>query len=247
MTPQDLQTQCELGQQLLMDTRYIEAREALTAAEAVAFQLQDFDTLARLYMPLQEAHRQIRQRCGEGYFNLRALAADSTEALDFEAILHDSKAGQFLVAGWANIEPAKRFREIAKAKLLYAETFLAAVYPLVGGAKVVAIVPTQDVALPDASPRSIDALIKLLPPHTVTLAIDQLPPPQPKGNTQTFGYTMNLWEQLSAPYLAAANIERDPIRKMEMYRKTIAVDSACELAHQYLSDCAAKLSKQNSK
>ena len=33
---------------------------------AEAWRHRDWDTLARLYMPLQEARRQRRQRCGEG-------------------------------------------------------------------------------------------------------------------------------------------------------------------------------------
>ena len=51
----DLQSRCELGQQQLMRTQYLDAEATLVAAEAEAWAARDFDTLARLYMPLQEA------------------------------------------------------------------------------------------------------------------------------------------------------------------------------------------------
>jgi hypothetical protein len=47
-----------------------------------------------------------------------------------------------------------------------------------------------------------------------------------------------MWERLHASFLAAADLEADPVRRMEAYRKVLRVDSACELAHQKLSDVA---------
>jgi len=49
---------------------------------------------------------------------------------------------------------------------------------------------------------------------------------------------MALWERLHAPFLAAADMQVDPIRKIESYRRTIRVDYACELAHQQASSAA---------
>ena len=54
----DLQSRCELGQQQLMRTEYLDAEATLASAEAEAWEKRDFDTLSRLYMPLQEARRQ---------------------------------------------------------------------------------------------------------------------------------------------------------------------------------------------
>jgi hypothetical protein len=53
-----------------------------------------------------------------------------------------------------------------------------------------------------------------------------------------------MWERLHAPFLASADMQVDPIQKMEGYRKTIRVDYACELAHQKLSDVAKSLSRK---
>jgi len=66
-------------------------------------------------------------------------------------------------------------------------------------------VPSADVRLPDASPRSIDRLIALLPPHTIVLADRELPVGLRLGTPQTYAHTMSLWEQLHAPFLAAAD------------------------------------------
>jgi hypothetical protein len=49
---------------------------------------------------------------------------------------------------------------------------------------------------------------------------------------------MSLWERLHAPFLASADAEVDPMRKIEAYRRAIQVDYACELAHQKLADVA---------
>ncbi len=54
----------------------------------------------------------------------------------------------------------------------------------------------------------------------------------------TYAQTMASWEQLHLPFLADADAQTDLLRKMDGYRKAIAVDYACELAHQKLSATA---------
>src|SRR4051812_45174447 len=96
----ELQSLCERGQELLMSMDYIGAERALVEAESIALRENDFDTLSRLYMPLQEARRQIRQRCGEGDVRLDLVAESANEKLDPERIVADYPHGQLLVAGW---------------------------------------------------------------------------------------------------------------------------------------------------
>jgi len=134
-------------------------------------------------------------------------------------------------------------RRLARERKQYAETFLAAAYPIVGGARAVVVVPLADVALPDATPRSIDALIGLLPGHAIVFGPDELPRGSRHGTTKTFGEVMAIWERLHLPFLAAADAQIDPVQKMEGYRRTIQVDPACELAHQKLSDVAKELKR----
>jgi hypothetical protein len=241
MTREQLQEQCELGQRQLMAMEYLEAIETLAAAEVVAWANRDYDTLARLYMPLQEARRQARQRCGEGTVRLDVIANGPSDAIDLD---HLPIHGQMLVAGWASIQPALRLRAKAREQKQYVETFLAAVFPITrSNEPAIVIAPLEDVALPDAQPRSIDALLASLPAHCLVFGPNELPRGARHGTTETYGEVMAMWERLHLPYLGAADLEVDPERRMEGYRKTIRVDPACELAHQKLSDVAKDLKR----
>src|ERR1700733_14813614 len=113
MTPEQLQEQCELGQRQLMETQYLEATQTLCIAEEFAWSTKNYETLSRLYMPLQEARRQARQRCGEGQVNLRLIAGNTDDSPDARAIVQAIPQGQLLVAGWGSIEPAKLVRKHA--------------------------------------------------------------------------------------------------------------------------------------
>src|SRR5437763_17138410 len=104
----DLQSLCERGQELLIATDYLAAEDVLVRAEKLALDGEDFDTLSRLYMPLQEARRQRRQRCGEGVVKLDLVAEFHDHVLDAEQIVRDFPHGQLLVAGWGSVEPATR-------------------------------------------------------------------------------------------------------------------------------------------
>ena len=236
---------CELGQQQLMRTEYLDAEATLALAEAQALESRDWDLLSRLYMPLQEARRQRRQRCGEGTVCLDLLAENSQDRVRGEHIVQNYPHGQLLVAGWGSIEPALEVRRLAAEHKLYVETFLAAVYP-VGSARAVVIVPTPDVRLPDPRPMLIDQLLPQLPPHSIVLGEAELPRGSRKGSYETFAETMALWERLHAPFLAAADMLIDPLQKIEAYRMTIGVDYACELAHQKLSAVARELMRNMS-
>src|SRR5256885_16243037 len=106
MNQDDLQRLCQRGQERLMEMDYLAAEDALEEAERIAWEQQDWDTLARLYMPLQEAHRQKRQRCGERIVCLDLWARPPEEQLDADRILEQHPHGQLLVAGWGSIAPA---------------------------------------------------------------------------------------------------------------------------------------------
>jgi hypothetical protein len=242
MQPSELQSLCEEGQRQLMDMSYLAAESTLARAESLAWEAGDFDTLSRLYMPLQEARRQRRQRCGEGIVRLDLLTGGPGDVVDAQKILAEFPQGQLLIAGWGSIAPALEFRKLQAARKSYVETFLAAVYPIVGGSRAVVIVPQEDLAMPPAREQSIDALLQQLSPHCIVMHENELPRGSRAGTPGTYGQTMAIWERLHAPYLAAADMQVDPIRKIEHYRTTIAVDYACELAHQKLAAVAKDLS-----
>lgn len=243
MTSEALQDLCETGQDALMRMDYLRAEATLADAEWHAWEMRDWDTLARLYMPLQEARRQRRLRCGEGTVVLDLLSQGPDDRVDGHHVVQNFPHGQLLVAGWGTIEPAVQVRALQAEHGLFVETFLAAVYP-VGAGRAVAIVPTEDVQLPPPEPRqSIDQLVAQLPPHSIVLSAVELPIGTRPGTTQTYAEVMALWERLHLPFLAAADMQADPVQRIEHYRRTIRVDYACELAHQKLSGVARELSR----
>ncbi|HEY1628901.1 MAG TPA: hypothetical protein VGF52_03515 [Tepidisphaeraceae bacterium] len=242
MTSDELQSLCEQAQEQLMQMQYLAAEKLLAAAEAVALEQNDFDTLARLYMPLQEARRQRRQRCGEGIVRLDLISAGPADVIDPWHVVQNYPHGQLLVAGWGSIEPALGVRRLQAEHDLYVETFLAAAYP-VGDGRAIVIFPLEAIQPPPPQPRSIDELLKLLPPHCIVMQERELPKSALRGNSRTFANVMSMWERLHAPFLAAADATPTPLKKIEAYRKTIRVDYACELAHQKLSDLAKQIAR----
>lgn len=238
----DLQVMCETGQRRLVETDYIGAERVLARAERLAWEGRDWDTLSRLYMPLQEARRQRRQRCGEGVVKLDCVARNERETLVPESLVAAFGHGQLLVAGWGTIAPAVAVRQLAAEQNLYVETFLAAAYPAGAfGRFVVVVVPTSDVALPPADGRSLDRLQQTLPPFSILIADADLVAGERTGSDATFAETMATWERLHAPFLADARQRTDAIQRMSGYRRTIEVDYAAELPHQFLSAEAHKL------
>ncbi len=232
-----------------MRMEYLAAEATLADAERQAWAARDWDTLARLYMPLQEARRQKRQRCGEGVVCLDLVALGPDDRVDARRVIENYPHGQLLVAGWGSIQPALEVRRLQAEHGLYVETFLAAVFPIVATDKnvcptVVVIVPLEDVSVPDATPRPIDDLLRTLPAHSIVIPDRELPRGSRKGDTSTYGEVMGIWERLHTPFLAAADSQPDPVRKMEGYRTTLRVDYASELAHQKLSGVAKELARK---
>jgi hypothetical protein len=243
MTRDELQTRCELGQQELMRMNYVEAERIFAAAERVAWDERDFDTLARLYMPLQETRRQIRIRCGEGDVALDLFPPDPSAPMNAELILESFPFGQLLVAGWGSTDVAKDVRRLAYERGLYLETLLGAVYRTTDEGLMVAVVPTEVARVPESTELSRADLWKSLPPNSLLLRSDELPHGVRRGTTATFAKVASLWERLHLPFLREADAEADPVRRIELYRQTIRVDYACELAHQKLSSVARELAR----
>jgi hypothetical protein len=239
MTLDQLQELCEHGQRELMATNYLAAEKILAQAEQIAFDQSEFETLSRLYMPLQEARRQRRQRCGEGTVHLGLIAKSPEDKLSAEQIIEHYPFGQLLIAGWGTIEPALRFRRLQVERNLYVDTFLASVYPTMDG-PIIAIIPEPS-ALSSPNPKPFEQLRQSLPPHTLLFKPDQLPSSPQKGTYETYSYVMQVWESLHTPFVAMADATKDPIEKIQAYRRTIRIDYACELAHQKLAAVAARL------
>lgn len=239
-----LQELCEKGSEQLIRTDYLGAENSLAAAERIAWKNRDWDTLSRLYMPLQEARRQKRQRCGEGIICLDIVADGPDDCVQAERIIEEYPHGQLLVACWGNLGPALRVRELAAERSLYVETFLAAAFPMKDSVPpMIAIVAMGDTKLPPPTPRTKQELMALLPIGSLVVSSDDLPPGETNGDTRTYADVMAVWEKLHRPLLEAADRIEDPVQRMEAYRRVIRVDYACELAHQKLSAVAAGLTE----
>jgi hypothetical protein len=238
MTRAELQDQCEAGQRELMATNYLAAERILAAAEQIAWDQKDFDSLARLYMPLQEARRQRRQRCGEGTVHLALISNGPHDHVVGRRVVENYPFGQLLVAGWGTIAPAVEVRRLQREHDLYVETFLAAAYPTPEGRAVV-VVPHEAAALPDvAETRPVEQLRSIVGEDALIFRDADLPPGPMAGDTRTYATVMGIWERLHLPFLAHADANPDPLDRMSGYRETLAVDYACELAHQKLSAVA---------
>lgn len=240
-----LQSLCEQGQQALLRTDYLRAEAILVEAERLAARAEDFDTLARLYMPLQEARRQRRQRCGEGIVRLDLLADGPDQQPDPDRLAELYPRGQLLVGGWGTVAPAARLREIQRDRNQFAETIMAAVYPTAEGERAIVLVPLAGVELPAVDSNVTFAQLReRVPSYCPILSRRDLPSGERRGTWQTYAEVMSLWERLHAPFLAAADMGVKPIDKIEGYRRTIEVDYACELAHQKLSNVAHQLARE---
>lgn len=240
MTADQMQIECERGQAQLMRMEYLEAEKTLAAVEKQAWAARDWDTISRLYMPLQETRRQRRQRAGEGIVCLDLISEDPADNIDPMHVVQNFSHGQLLVAGWGTIAPAVRVRELATQHGLYLDTFLAAAYPTDIGIAV-AILPLAESPLPAPTLRTEAELKSLLPAGSLVLRKEELPTGSRPGTFQSYGQVMSLWERLHTPFVRAADAQTDPILKLEGCRTTTQVDYACELAHQKLADVAKRV------
>lgn len=223
---------CARGQEHLGRTEYLLAEQVLMRAEKMAWEGRDWETLSRLYMPLQEARRQKRQIALEG-----AMLNVWSDVFAPEALVEENEAGEILCVGWGTIAPGLAIRKLAAERKCYVEAFLAAGYKL-GDRRAIVIVAREDASVPAVEEiGGIDQLLERVPAHSLVFSEEQLGPATAEG-------AVALWEKLHLPYLAAADAEADPVRRIAGYRRTIQVDNACELAHQKLSDTAAKLARK---
>ena len=209
-----------------MRMEYLAAEATLATAEKQAWQAKDFDTLARLLLPLQEARRQRRQRCGEGIICLDIIADRPDANIDSEQIVRDFPHGQLLIAGWKSLDPSLRARRLQAEHGLYLDVFLA-----------------MRSSLSPECREMENILLCGLPdiPPVLELPIAELPRGRRVGNAETYALTMSIWERLHAPFLAAADAEIDPLKKINGYRTAIEVDYACELAHQRMAEVIRKM------
>jgi len=175
---------------------------------------------------------------------LTILARVSDDPIRAQDIYDEYQDGQLVIGDSVSNQPSVEVRHLQKQRRLYAETFLAAVYPI-GAGRAVVIAPLEDVALPPVDEsQSIDELLRHLPAHCIVMHESELPKGERHGDWKTYAEVMAMWERLHSPFLAAADQTVESRAKIEAYRKTIRVDYACEFAHQRLADTAHKYARE---
>lgn len=224
MTPQQVQAALEQGERQLMQMQYLQAEQTLAEAERDAWNQHDFYALSRVYLPLQESRRQRRQRALDGPIRLDLVAQGAEDHLQANRVIENFRGGTVLVAGWMSLEPAIQTRRLATQQGLYLDVFLGAVYPLNGRRKIWIARRWTDAAPAD-------------------LASDDFSFDEPIVRISA----AELWERLHAQALAEAGAERNPLKQIEAYRKTIQIDYACERAHQNIAFLARDLHRQAQK
>lgn len=229
-TIDSLQGLCELGSEALIATDYVAAERVLEQAEGLALRENDFDTLARLYFPLQEARRQRRQRAGEGRISLSLPAMGVGEGLQARELADRLPHGLFLVAGLGSTEPGEALRQLHKDRGNYAEVMLGVALEMgTGGVATFAVArPVRNVSARGGSP---EELLRALPPHSVFVSASQA------GGAvaafpETYAGAMGLFEALHRPYLAMADAMPVGLARLQAYRQVQGIDPASELAHQ---------------
>ncbi|MFN4241921.1 MAG: hypothetical protein ACK4PI_01640 [Tepidisphaerales bacterium] len=237
----DVQALCEVASQKLVATDYIAAERLLERAKSLAMEQQDFDTLARLMFPLQEARRQKRQRCGEGVVRFDLVCRDAAEAC--EAVRH-MPHGQLLIRGPASTAPAEAARRLVKSEGWFVDVLLGADFPLAGGGVLTAVFPRPADLRTLAVPTPLEVLLQRLPPHVVTLNPAELPAGPRPGTAATFARVMDIFERLHRPFLAMADAMPVSAARLSAYDEVLAVDYACELAHQNAAEVARELARR---
>ena len=243
MKVDELQELCGQGQDLLVAQKYIEAEQALVRAEHEALHRGDWDTLARLYMPLQEARRQRRQQTVQGPSCLNLISQGAGDHIEGRHVIENYPLGSLLVAGWGSIEPALQVRKFQARFKLLIDVFLAAVYPLIGGGHAIIIVPHDKGILPEVRPRRWQDFPRLMPHHSLILRESELPAGTSPPSPQRVAQIEQWWEKLHLPFLREARDTADPRKRIEAYRKVLRVDYACEFAHQELAATARELAR----
>ena len=244
MSCESLQELCLTGQQLLAAQEYVEAEQVLVRAESEAIKHRDWDTLARLYLPLQEARRQRRQRSLQGLFCLDLASDGPDDHIEGRHILENYPHGVLLIAGWGTIEPALQTRKLQARFKLYVDVLLGATYPLIGGGNAIVVIAHEHAILPPVCPRRIDEIRGVMPPHSLVFKDGDLPAGPRHGTPELASRVQGWWEQLHWPFIVDARDTRNLRKRIGAYRRAIEVDYGCELAHQELCDTARQLSRE---
>ena len=244
-----LERQWDVGQRHLAAGRYVAARRALESAEGLAWRRRDAGTLARIYLPLMEARRQIRQNAVEGMIVITA-GGDRRKT----QMLLGQASGTLLIGGTRADRVAEAAREVGcrmrqRAGMLEVGGLLhhGGEVRLVSGAEVVfaggLAVRTVTSAEARIDPRVEGEMVVPLPPAGVYGAGEGL-----QGVARES--LVLAWEALALKWQGRHSLNaggpsaESAWREMAWLRGALAVDPACEPAAMRLISLAEAVERQ---
>lgn len=233
------------GQDHLVAGRYVAARRSLEAAEAIAWRSRDTTSLARIYLPLLEARRQIRYNAADG----RILITPAIPSRESLATLFASPAATLLITADAHtVAKAQIIAELVDRAARRTSHWLEAAILLVRKAETRLVSPaapffnagipvTRDTATKLLA--STDAALTLpLPPAGVYTAA----PLQPIARESL----LIGWEALALRWQhrhpPASSLT--PWQELAWLRKTLCIDPACEPVTMRLIAVAEAISRR---
>jgi hypothetical protein len=229
----------DTGQRFLANGAYVAARRELEAAEALAWRQRDAGTLARIYLPLLEVRRQIRQNAVEGAIIVtgrhRLTHARRPELLDE----FDHAGGTLVIYG---VSPA-RAQDLAaqiRARSVRSGAFLEAIILLERGDSLRLVSAAAPHYSDGISARFIRDASDMIDPDGVAKGTERVPMPycgiHRLGAMQTIGRESLLiaWEALALnwqsrhPFKPSGPSAQAAWEEVSWLRRTLEVDPACE-------------------
>jgi hypothetical protein len=230
------------GQRLLVAGEYTAARRELEAAEAAAYVRRSAGHLARIYLPLLEACRQLRQLSAEGMIVIDGIEGRQRPVKVWIRRLTASGGGVIITASPMTAEriyrQARLLREPVECLLLVEskeETRI--VSPMRAGFSCglpVVWRPVESAVTPPAQPEQMQVS---LPPAGEY-------PPGSRGHAAVGESIILLYEALALKYLRRHELPMDTWGRIAALRRIRMIDMACEPVTIRLMDEAERVAAQ---
>ncbi|HTV48206.1 MAG TPA: hypothetical protein VMG59_07160 [Phycisphaerae bacterium] len=230
------------GQRLLIAGQYMAARRELEAAEQQAWRRRDAVLLSRIYLPLLEACRQIRQQASGALIVIAELDQPSKR---FIQPLLDAGQGTLICSGRTAMQVCSRLMLIARQNGLSIETLLLGqtsaetrIYSL--GA------PHYAAGLPVLWSRDFSHLIEPASPEKLIVPLPWLGSYQPGNPAHTVARESLLlaWEALALKEIPEKIESLGLWQQMDVLRSIRPIDPACEPVVLRLIALAEQISRR---
>ncbi len=230
----------DLGQQHLAAGRYVSARQYLESAENMYWRKGDFAALARVYLPLLEVRRQLRQLAVDGVI----LIGEAGQAVQDRVMIKSLLAAPcgVIVAGTGAaarqiIMHSRRTGRVYDSLVLVrgkTHISLCAAHDSVAAAGLRVTVPQSSKELVNPEINA-DMLIPLPPAGAYR--------PGTPRHAQARESLLIVWEALALKWQSRHQAAPEPRAELNGCRNALAIDPACEPITMRLITLAEKMAK----